>query len=50
MKVKPTQLKCLRPDCGHIWTPRGDEVNQCPKCRGFKFEEVKEDRLESASE
>ena len=30
-KVKLQQVQCKR--CGHVWTPREEEVYTCAKCR-----------------
>jgi Zn finger protein HypA/HybF involved in hydrogenase expression len=43
MKLKNiVRLKCLR--CGHEWTPRQQEVRQCPHCKSALWDVPKESR------
>lgn len=35
-KVKTNQITCMR--CGHIWTPRVEQVRACPKCKSPYFD------------
>jgi predicted Zn-ribbon and HTH transcriptional regulator len=37
MKIKLKTLKCLR--CGYEWTPRREDVRQCPKCKSVYWNE-----------
>ena len=30
-----TKLACLR--CGHIWIPRQDNPDRCPKCKSYRW-------------
>lgn len=36
MKIKIPTLHCKR--CGHNWTPRKDDVRQCPKCKSASWD------------
>jgi predicted nucleic acid-binding Zn-ribbon protein len=36
VKVNIPQLECKR--CGHVWTPKQEEVRQCPKCKSAYFD------------
>lgn len=40
MKVKLSKLKCFK--CNHEWTPRKQDVRQCPKCKTAYFDKEKE--------
>ncbi|MHB1376486.1 MAG: hypothetical protein ACYCXB_03575 [Candidatus Humimicrobiaceae bacterium] len=40
MKLKIKKIKCLR--CGHVWTPRKEEIRMCPKCKSPYFDKPKE--------
>lgn len=31
--VQQLQLMCLRPECGHRWTPRVSHPEACPRCK-----------------
>jgi Zn finger protein HypA/HybF involved in hydrogenase expression len=35
-KVKLRKLKCQR--CGKEWTPRQEDVRQCPKCKSARWD------------
>ena len=40
MKIRIRKLECRK--CGHKWTPRRDDVRQCPKCKSVRWDkEVK---------
>ena len=39
VEIKIEQLKCLR--CGHKWTPRTEDVRQCPKCKSAFWDKKK---------
>jgi len=45
MKVKVTKLKCLR--CGKEWTPRKEDVRQCPYCKTAYFNVPKEEKIKN---
>jgi len=39
MKVELIKLNCKR--CGHKWTPKKEEVRQCPNCKSCWFDKEK---------
>ncbi len=39
MKIRIRELKCKR--CGHKWTPRTDDVRQCPRCKSAYWDKEK---------
>ena len=41
MKINIKTLKCLR--CGNEWTPRIEDVRQCPKCKSASWDKPKVD-------
>ena len=36
---KTNDLTCLR--CGHVWTPKTDDVRICPKCKSARWDTKK---------
>ena len=36
MKVKVNKVSCKK--CKHTWTPRKEDVRQCPKCKTAYWE------------
>jgi len=41
MKAKIKKMECKK--CGHTWIPRIADVRICPKCKSYRFEEVKKE-------
>ena len=39
VKVKLPKCKCLR--CSHEWTPRREDVRQCPQCKSVRWDVAK---------
>lgn len=40
MRIKLKELECKR--CGHKWTPRVNDVRQCPNCKNAKWDVERE--------
>jgi predicted Zn-ribbon and HTH transcriptional regulator len=41
MKVKLQKLKCIK--CGYEWTPRKEDVRQCPDCKTAYWDKKKQE-------
>ena len=39
MKIKLIKLECKK--CGHNWTPKKEEIRQCPKCKSVWWDKEK---------
>jgi len=39
VKIKLPVLECKR--CGHKWTPKKEDVRQCPKCKSAFWDKEK---------
>jgi Zn finger protein HypA/HybF involved in hydrogenase expression len=50
MNIEVKKLKCLR--CGHEWTPRKNDVRQCPgrNCHSLYWDTVRELKKEKGNE
>lgn len=42
MKIELQKLTCLR--CGHVWTPRSNDVRECPACQSTHWDEPKKEK------
>ena len=45
VKITITKYKCER--CGHIWSPRKNDVRICPKCKSPYFDKPKKKKHEN---
>ena len=43
--ISVPELACKR--CGHVWTPRSDNPQMCPRCKSYKWNTAK-DKVEVA--
>ncbi len=48
MKIKLKKLQCN--NCGHIWTPRKEEVRICPKCHSLRWDKNNKEKSNKKEE
>lgn len=37
-----TERECLCRKCGHLWTPRAQKPQACPRCKRYDWEQGKQ--------